>query len=265
MALPRAWRFGWLERFRSPWWALVPAGSIVVVIGIVAWQGESATALSWLALARGAAVRRARARPARARRAARVGGGGPAALPDRLGRPRGPGRRDGGDDADRPRLHRPRLAARLGRARPLAEVGDLRDGRGRHLVRRRRPAPGPQRRAHRRRPERPAEPPGRPLRRRRDGLRRPLRRRHPRLPPSPPRRRAGKRPNLWLCGPSAAGGAGLVLGLGLGFDLLFLAVDTLPATVAFAGAGAGRAGRAAPAARGRYDPVAAGALPAAFL
>jgi len=28
----------------------VPAGSIVVVIGIVAWQGESATALSWLAL-----------------------------------------------------------------------------------------------------------------------------------------------------------------------------------------------------------------------
>ncbi len=50
MALPRAWRFAWLERFRSPWWALVPAGSIVVVIGIVAWQGESATALSWLAL-----------------------------------------------------------------------------------------------------------------------------------------------------------------------------------------------------------------------
>jgi hypothetical protein len=50
VALPRAWRFGWLERFRSPWWALVPALSIVVVIGIVAWQGESATALSWLAL-----------------------------------------------------------------------------------------------------------------------------------------------------------------------------------------------------------------------
>jgi len=50
VALPRAWRFAWLERFRSAWWALVPAGSIVVVIGIVAWQGESATGLSWLAL-----------------------------------------------------------------------------------------------------------------------------------------------------------------------------------------------------------------------
>ena len=50
MALPGPRRFAWLERFRSPWWALVPAGSIVVVIGIVAWQGESATALSWLAL-----------------------------------------------------------------------------------------------------------------------------------------------------------------------------------------------------------------------
>ncbi len=50
MALPRARRFAWLDGFRSPWWALVPAGSIVVVIAIVAWQGESATALSWLAL-----------------------------------------------------------------------------------------------------------------------------------------------------------------------------------------------------------------------
>ncbi len=50
MALPRARRFAWLEAFRSPWWALVPALSIVVVIGIVAWEGESATALSWLAL-----------------------------------------------------------------------------------------------------------------------------------------------------------------------------------------------------------------------
>jgi hypothetical protein len=50
VALPRARRFGWLEDFRSPLWALVPALSIVVVIGIVAWEGESATALSWLAL-----------------------------------------------------------------------------------------------------------------------------------------------------------------------------------------------------------------------
>jgi hypothetical protein len=48
--LPQAWRSPWLDRFRSPWWALAPALSIVVVIGIVALWGESATALSWLAL-----------------------------------------------------------------------------------------------------------------------------------------------------------------------------------------------------------------------
>jgi hypothetical protein len=50
VALPQARRFAWLDGFRSPWWALVPALSIVVVVGIVAWEGESATALSWLAL-----------------------------------------------------------------------------------------------------------------------------------------------------------------------------------------------------------------------
>ena len=50
VALPRPRRFAWLDAFRSPWWALVPALSIVFVIGIVAWEGESATALSWLAL-----------------------------------------------------------------------------------------------------------------------------------------------------------------------------------------------------------------------
>ncbi len=50
VALPRARRFAWLDAFRSPWWALVPALSIVVVIALVAWEGESATALSWLAL-----------------------------------------------------------------------------------------------------------------------------------------------------------------------------------------------------------------------
>jgi hypothetical protein len=50
VAVPRARRFAWLDAFRSPWWALVPALSIVVVVGIVAWEGESATALSWLAL-----------------------------------------------------------------------------------------------------------------------------------------------------------------------------------------------------------------------
>jgi hypothetical protein len=50
VALPRARRFAWLDAFRSPWWALAPALSIVVVIGIVGWKGESATVLSWLAL-----------------------------------------------------------------------------------------------------------------------------------------------------------------------------------------------------------------------
>jgi hypothetical protein len=50
VALPRPWRFGWLDSFRSPWWALVPALSIAVVIGVVALEGESAAVLSWLAL-----------------------------------------------------------------------------------------------------------------------------------------------------------------------------------------------------------------------
>jgi hypothetical protein len=50
VALPQPWRSPWLDRFRSPWWALAPALSIVVVIGIVALWGESATVLSWLAL-----------------------------------------------------------------------------------------------------------------------------------------------------------------------------------------------------------------------
>ncbi len=50
VALPRPRRFAWLDALRSPWWALVPALSIVVVIGIVATEGESAAVLSWLAL-----------------------------------------------------------------------------------------------------------------------------------------------------------------------------------------------------------------------
>jgi hypothetical protein len=50
VALPQPRRFAWLDAFHSPWWALVPALSIVFVIGVVAWEGESATALSWLAL-----------------------------------------------------------------------------------------------------------------------------------------------------------------------------------------------------------------------
>ncbi|MGB7589513.1 MAG: hypothetical protein WBM00_12485 [Solirubrobacterales bacterium] len=50
VVLPRPRRFPWLDAFRSPWWALVPALSIAVVIGIVALWGESASVLSWLAL-----------------------------------------------------------------------------------------------------------------------------------------------------------------------------------------------------------------------
>jgi hypothetical protein len=51
VALPRPRRFARLDALRSRWWALVPALSIVFVIGIVALEGESATVLSWLALA----------------------------------------------------------------------------------------------------------------------------------------------------------------------------------------------------------------------
>jgi hypothetical protein len=50
VALPRSRRIDRPSRFRSPWWGLVPALSIVVVIGVVALEGESATVLSWLAL-----------------------------------------------------------------------------------------------------------------------------------------------------------------------------------------------------------------------
>ncbi|HEY1285136.1 MAG TPA: hypothetical protein VGF04_03545 [Solirubrobacterales bacterium] len=50
VALPAGRPAEWAKRFRSPWWALVPALSIVVVIGIVALEGESAEVLSWLAL-----------------------------------------------------------------------------------------------------------------------------------------------------------------------------------------------------------------------
>jgi hypothetical protein len=50
VALPQPRRFDWLGRFRSAWWALVPALSIAFAIGIVALEGESAAVLSWLAL-----------------------------------------------------------------------------------------------------------------------------------------------------------------------------------------------------------------------
>jgi len=49
VALPRGRpRFGWMPA--SPWWALVPAGSIVVVVGGIELLPGSATALAWLAL-----------------------------------------------------------------------------------------------------------------------------------------------------------------------------------------------------------------------
>ncbi|HXR30508.1 MAG TPA: hypothetical protein VN752_05160 [Solirubrobacterales bacterium] len=40
----------WLERGRSPWWALIPALSIVVVIVAIELSSDSATALTYLAL-----------------------------------------------------------------------------------------------------------------------------------------------------------------------------------------------------------------------
>ncbi len=40
----------WLERLRSRWWALVPALSIVVVVGGIELYSDSATALTYLAL-----------------------------------------------------------------------------------------------------------------------------------------------------------------------------------------------------------------------
>jgi hypothetical protein len=51
VALPRARRRPeWIERLHSPWWALVPALSIVVVIGVVNFYSGSAMALTYLAL-----------------------------------------------------------------------------------------------------------------------------------------------------------------------------------------------------------------------
>lgn len=41
----------WLSGLRSPWWALVPAASIVVVVGGIELYSGSATALTYLALA----------------------------------------------------------------------------------------------------------------------------------------------------------------------------------------------------------------------
>lgn len=50
VALPRARPGSWARSLRSPWWALIPAGSIVLVIGVVEVTPDSARALSYLAL-----------------------------------------------------------------------------------------------------------------------------------------------------------------------------------------------------------------------
>ncbi len=51
VALPAAREApGWLNELGSRWWALVPAGSIVVVVGGVEQASGTATALTWLAL-----------------------------------------------------------------------------------------------------------------------------------------------------------------------------------------------------------------------
>jgi hypothetical protein len=50
VALPAARSAPWLADLRSRWWALVPALSIVVVIAVVNFYSDSATGLAYLAL-----------------------------------------------------------------------------------------------------------------------------------------------------------------------------------------------------------------------
>ncbi|HEY7256551.1 MAG TPA: hypothetical protein VH476_07685 [Solirubrobacterales bacterium] len=50
VALPGARPAGWAESLRSRWWAVVPAASIIVVIGVVEVTPSSARALTYLAL-----------------------------------------------------------------------------------------------------------------------------------------------------------------------------------------------------------------------
>lgn len=50
VAVPGTTPRGLLDRVRSRWWALVPPASIVVVIGLIALYANSADALSYLAL-----------------------------------------------------------------------------------------------------------------------------------------------------------------------------------------------------------------------
>jgi hypothetical protein len=49
LPVPRS-RPAWVARLDSPWWALIPALSIAVVIAVVELDSDSATWLSWLAL-----------------------------------------------------------------------------------------------------------------------------------------------------------------------------------------------------------------------
>ncbi len=50
VALPAARSAPWLTGLKSRWWALVPALSVVVVVAVVNFYADSATALSYLAL-----------------------------------------------------------------------------------------------------------------------------------------------------------------------------------------------------------------------
>ena len=134
------------KRLRSRWWALVLPLSIVVVIAAVALRNRpSPDFLTYLALVAVPPLAAAALACDRPRRPAAAGAAGRAALRPRLGRqghPRRPDRRAGALGA---RLRQPRLAARLRRPRPLAEARDLRDGGGRRLAGRLRPAAGPER------------------------------------------------------------------------------------------------------------------------
>jgi hypothetical protein len=50
VALPRASAFPALGRLRNPWWALVPGGSIVVVVAAIGSRPQTAEELTYLAL-----------------------------------------------------------------------------------------------------------------------------------------------------------------------------------------------------------------------
>ena len=178
---PLPWSLGDL---RSRWWALVPAGSIVVVIAVInstparrprspTWPWSAVPPLAALALGGWSAGR------------------GPAwalaAVPLFALAWAAPGSLAGEAAATAlSALACIALGWLLVSVVPALwlRLGDLRDGGDRHLARRHRPAAGPELGPQRRPPgRRPAPPAGGPLRLRRDGLRRPLRRRPGRLPP----------------------------------------------------------------------------------